>query len=214
MKKSIATILIISSSLSLFSQSFEPVDSLNRFVPPKGVLRFQISNLLKVSIQFDFEKRIDRNYSLVIAPNATWYGSSGDEATGAGLELALRKYSHLNISKSTRWTDGFFVSAKVGYNYINLDYATSDHTFVNGAWTPVTTMGNAKIQQFQLGTGIGFQFLFKKSISIDTSVGSRIRYNFKQEGELGGSFRTQKLFDNGFSPFLRIGIGIMNGNNI
>jgi hypothetical protein len=188
------------------------VDTLNRFVPPKNVLRFQISNLLKESIQFDFEKRIDQNHSLVISPNATWYGSSGDEATGAGLELALRKYSHLNISKSSRWTDGFFVSAKVGYNYTNLDHSTTENTFINGTQTNVTTTGNAKIQQFQLGTGIGFQFLFKKSISIDTSIGSRIKYNFKQDGDLGGSLRTQKLFDNGFSPFLRIGIGIMNTN--
>lgn len=206
--------MLINCSLALWAQSSENTDTLNRFVPPKDVLRFQVSNLLKESIQFDFEKRIGQSHSLVVSPNATWYGSEGDEATGAGLELGIRKYSHLNIAKSKRWSDGFFITANIGYNYINLDHSTTDYLYVNGNYTNVTTTGNAKIQQLQAGTGIGFQFIFKKSISIDTSIGSRIRYNFKQEGELGGNLRTLRLFDNGFSPFLRIGIGIMSGNKM
>ncbi len=90
-------------------------------------LRFQISNIVKSSIQFDFELPVAKRSSLVFSPNATYYDSSTETVYGWGLTLSHRKYSRINMVRSKNCSGGIYISIKGGYNYLNA--STKQYTY-------------------------------------------------------------------------------------
>jgi len=219
MKRLIILNTLIFFSILAYGQesiSVQKIDTVKKekiqFNLPGPALRLQISNLFKRSIQFDFEVPTSPRNSLVFTPSATVYEASDEKAYGGGLTIAYRKYSHLNLFTSKKWDGGLYISLKAGYNYLSLSSTsvTSDYDYLTNGYDTETTVIEGHIHQMFFGGGLGIQFIISKTISIDTSIGSTLRYSIGKNEELINAMTPLNILYNGFAPFMRVGIGIIN----
>lgn len=217
MKKSLILFLFIGLTSSVIGQSIDSLQvkdtgSNGSFALSGQALRFQVSNLFKRSIQFDYEVPTSPVSSIVFSPSGTMYESGDKKVFGGGMVLAHRKYSHLNLSQSSKKDGGLYISLKAGYNYLNIN-----STRFPSDYNPQVFSSNVEreqvtdhIHQFFFGGGVGVQFIFKGSISIDTSIGSALKYSVGGDEQTKNEMEQLNIIYAGFAPFMRVGIGIVN----
>ncbi len=206
--QNIDTILVTADTSGNIQFEATPPRPVNDYELAGQALRFQISNIVKSSIQFDFELPVAKRSSLVFSPNATYYDSSSETVYGGGLTLSHRKYSRINMVRSKNCSGGIYISIKGGYNYLSA--RTQQYTYNYSTYQSNNNSVSGDIHQIMFGGGVGVHFIVRNSISIDSSIGTAVRYSLPGSDIIADEIDDTNVLYNGLVPFFRLGIGIVN----
>jgi len=138
----------------------------------KNVVKFLPVNISLNSISFEYERMIDPNYSLSLGIGIPIQGSIiGKYGIDDHSNLKKADFSSMHLRAALRYytgnkmlPKGFYIEPYLKYQHINADAKYEGLNNLNNTYKGDLT---AKLNTYNLGVQIGYQFLISNTVTID-----------------------------------------------
>lgn len=193
---------------------------------PGNTFRFKPFMVAQSTLSAEYEiYSKSRPSSFVIAFEATLQQTNTSDIVGGGLEIDKRTYFNRSLGSKKNSETMFYISYGAKYNHYEIDYTYYESNYVpyqyddyygypqtSQIYDPIEKSGFFEFNKVSINLKVGVQFVAFKKISIDTNLGTGIRYNsIKDKPETYGSnFTYDAIYRQGIQPTIHFAVGLAN----
>lgn len=194
---------------------------------PGNTFRFKPFMVAQSTLSVEYEVfSKTKPSSFVLAFEATLQQTNTNDIVGGGIEVDRRMYFNRSLGSGKDSETMFYISYGAKYNHYEIDYTYFESNYEPYTYTdyygypqtsqsygePIEKTGFYEFNKVSINLKVGVQFVAFKKISIDSNIGTGIRYNsIKNEPDtFGSNFTSDAIFRQGIQPTIHFSVGLAN----